>query len=137
MKKGDIIRKTMSCEGFIEYGPYMRIISVNRNNNFVAVERLSGNRDNIIVLKDRIKVIKHSCVLINHEMFTAIRRGRRTLSHIASAQWLKMYNNLPILIQLRDFDFSEIMLFKINNMKKRKGIWQDEEIYIELGERLL
>lgn len=144
MKKGDIVRRTMKVGGklkieVVEYGPCMRVMSVNRNSNFVTVEYLSGSKKPTIALKDTLVIIRTSCIQINHETFAAIRQGRRTLSHAASAQWLKIYKSLPVLLQIRDFDFSnDVMLFKINDMKKRKDLWREgDEIYVELGERLL
>jgi len=140
MQRGDVVRKIMSVETDhpTEYGPYMRVVNVNRSE-FVGVEYLSGHKKPSIALKSKLVVIKCSHVQITHENFAAIRHGRRTLSHLATSQWLKMYKSLPVLIQLRDFDFSDdIMLFKILDMRKRKDIWrQHDEIYIELGERLL
>ena len=144
MKKGDVVRRLMTIGTktnieTIEYGPYMRVSDVNRNNKFVAVDYLSGSKKPTIALKENLVIIKVSRIQINHESFTAIRHGRRTLSHTASAQWLKLYKSLPILLQIRDFDFSDdVMLFKINDMRKRKDLWREnDEIYIELGERLL
>lgn len=135
MRKGDIVRK-ISCDGK-EIGTFLKVLSCKQD--FVSVQPISKRLSPFKAIKARLRVIKMHKIQINDSSYKSLHSGKRTISHSATAAWMKVYKECASLIQFRNFDFSEdIMIFRIENVTKRKDLWRTgEEIYITLGERLL
>ena len=138
MRKGDIVRHC--TQSGIQTGPYLRIVSIKRD--FAVVEPI---RKSIMqpykLFKSNLAIIKMRKLQITDEAWKRLYYARRltSISHSATAAWMRLYKEQAQLVQFRNFDFpNDIMIFSIDNIIRRTNLWRTgEDIRIELKERLV
>lgn len=148
MKEGIVVRKVTQTK--IPFGDYLYVIRTfgRRNTIFVvastdvrSVKRnFCDTNEKIIknatfVAKDSVTEIPMAKLQIPSHIYQRVHEEKTfAIIHSRTSAWVKLLEQKPELVQLRDFATGEIMIFKLSCVVSMP---RSKDIRLELGTRII